>query len=63
EDRGIVTLTLNRPQVKNAFNNEIYVRLAQNLERAGSDDSVVVVIITGTGKYFSSGADLKEIQS
>eukprot|EP01104_Vermistella_antarctica_P006099 TRINITY_DN16830_c0_g1_i1.p1 TRINITY_DN16830_c0_g1~~TRINITY_DN16830_c0_g1_i1.p1 ORF type:complete len:270 (-),score=62.41 TRINITY_DN16830_c0_g1_i1:75-884(-) len=57
--KGVATITLHRPKTKNAFNAQMYVDLVAALERAESDDNVVAVIITGTGSYFSSGADIK----
>lgn len=59
EDRdGIRILTLNRPEKKNAFNIGQAVGLKNALEAAEADDSVRVIVITGSGDAFSSGADM-----
>ncbi|CAN0347845.1 unnamed protein product [Ascophyllum nodosum] len=60
---GIATLTLNRPEVKNAFSSEVYLKVAELLERAEKDESVVAVVLTGAGDYFTSGADVKELMT
>jgi len=55
---GALWLTLNRPEVLNAFSPELSVALAERLEDAGANDEVRVVVITGTGTSFSAGADI-----
>lgn len=55
---GIVTLTLNRPDKLNAFNTNLIDSLLDELERIRFDPAVRVVVITGAGKGFCSGADL-----
>lgn len=57
---GILLLTLNRPEKKNAFNGEQWKALAAELDAAREDDDVTVVVITGAGSDFSAGQDLKE---
>ncbi len=59
DDRGVCTLTLNRPQRHNAFDNQLITRLLQKLKEIEGDSSARVVVLTGTGKSFSSGADLE----
>ncbi|CAM3770626.1 enoyl-CoA hydratase/isomerase family protein [Alkalicoccus chagannorensis] len=54
-------ITLNRPDVKNAINKEMHEDLYNCLSRANEDPEVRVVILTGSGDAFSSGADLKSI--
>lgn len=56
EDR-ICTLTLNRPKVMNALNQEISYELMDAFEQIGSDDSIHVIILQGAGGNFSTGAD------
>lgn len=57
---GILTLTLNRPEVYNALNPTLLHELAEAFTAAADDDSVRVVVLTGAGdRAFSSGADLK----
>jgi enoyl-CoA hydratase len=55
---GALWLTLNRPQVLNALTGEMADELARLLEEATADDDVRVVVITGTGPAFSTGADI-----
>ncbi|CAN0544786.1 unnamed protein product, partial [Ectocarpus sp. 12 AP-2014] len=47
---------------KHAFNGALYLRVVQLLERAERSESVLAVVITGSGGYFTSGADVKELQ-
>jgi 2-(1,2-epoxy-1,2-dihydrophenyl)acetyl-CoA isomerase len=57
----VMTLTLNRPDVLNAFNAEMAERLLGCLKTAASDPGVRAVLITGAGRAFSSGQDLSEV--
>lgn len=57
---GIATLTLNRPQARNALSSALMRDLTQALERANADEAVRVVILTGAGDAFCAGVDLKE---
>ena len=57
----VATVTLDRPDVKNALNRELYARLEQALRDAHRDPEVRCVIITGAGSAFCSGDDVKEI--
>ncbi len=56
------TLTLNRPEVLNAFNEELYLATATALRTAADDPDVAVVLLTGSGRAFSAGNDLNEMQ-
>jgi len=58
-DSGIVTLTLNRPEKLNAFAGRMRRDLAETLEHAGADAAVRVVVLTGAGRAFCTGADVK----
>lgn len=60
-EEGILTITLNRPEVFNAINNKISYELQEAFKQAHRDDAVRVVILTANGKAFCSGQDLKEI--
>jgi enoyl-CoA hydratase/carnithine racemase len=62
DDRDRVrTLTLNRPDALNAFNEALYDELTEALRAAAADDSVAVVLLTGAGRAFSAGTDLAEM--
>jgi 2-(1,2-epoxy-1,2-dihydrophenyl)acetyl-CoA isomerase len=58
-DDAVLTITLNRPDVYNAFNRALHAALREALEEAASPD-VRAVVITGAGRGFCSGQDLKE---
>lgn len=58
---GIATITLNRPDVFNAFNDQQSYDLQDALKQVARDESVRVVVLTGAGKAFCSGQDLKAI--
>lgn len=62
EDR-IATITLNRPEARNALSSEVLAVLPRLIERAGTDDDVDVVILTGADPAFCAGLDLKELGS
>ncbi|HVW45363.1 MAG TPA: crotonase/enoyl-CoA hydratase family protein [Amycolatopsis sp.] len=57
-DDGILTLTLNRPDQLNAFTVTMADELVDAFERAGGDDSVAAVVVTGAGRAFCAGMDL-----
>ena len=57
---GVAVIKLNRPQVLNAMNKRLWLDIQAALDDARYDDSVTVVVITGEGRAFSTGADLKE---
>jgi enoyl-CoA hydratase len=54
------TIRLNRPQVLNAMNKQLWLDFQEALEDARADPGIKAVIITGEGRAFSTGADLKE---
>lgn len=54
----VATLTMNRPEVHNAFNAELIAELTAALIRVGADPEVRAVVLAATGKSFSAGADL-----
>lgn len=60
---GIATLTLNRPKQYNALSAELLTALQSALDAIAQDKTIRVVVITGSGKAFCSGHDLKEMRS
>jgi 2-(1,2-epoxy-1,2-dihydrophenyl)acetyl-CoA isomerase len=60
-DGGATTIELNRPEALNAWNAQLGADLLAALGDAAADQSVRVVVITGAGRAFSSGADLKDV--
>ena len=63
DDRGIVRLTLNRPDKHNALNSELIGALMEYFEEFYEKPAARVLIITGAGKSFCSGVDLNEMLS
>ena len=59
QDAGVLTLTLNRPEARNALTPAMLDALGSQLERVEFDDAVRCVVLTGTGKAFCSGGDVK----
>ena len=57
---GIATIKLNRPQVLNAMNRQLWIDFQEALEDVKGDPEIKVLIITGEGRAFSTGADLKD---
>jgi methylglutaconyl-CoA hydratase len=58
DDRGIATLTLNRPEAANAYDEDLLRGLTAALETLGHDDAVRALVIRGAGRHFQAGADL-----
>ena len=56
---GVTTITMNRPEVKNALNPALIQEMHQVLDEIAMDETARVVILTGTGDSFTSGADLR----
>jgi len=61
--RGVVTLTLNRPQAFNALSEAMLGQLQRELNAIASDESMRVVVIAAEGKAFCAGHDLKEMRA
>ncbi len=59
--REIATITLNRPEARNAFSPGMIMLWREFLEKAKADDAVRVIIITGKGDTFCSGGDIREM--
>jgi enoyl-CoA hydratase/carnithine racemase len=60
---GVVTLTLNRPDARNALSNDLMAALQTALDDIANDRSVRVVVIAAKGPAFCAGHDLKEVRS
>jgi enoyl-CoA hydratase len=60
-DGHVVTITLNRPDKRNAFNAEALCRLCEAWDMIDADDDVRAAIMTGAGGHFSAGADLDRL--
>src|SRR3546814_7296605 len=58
DSRGVATVTLNRPQVHNAFNDAVIARLSAIWSELASRSDIRVVVLKGSGKSFSAGGDL-----
>jgi 2-(1,2-epoxy-1,2-dihydrophenyl)acetyl-CoA isomerase len=56
---SVATITLNRPQARNAINPELHRELIEAVARAGNDSAARAVVIAGAGKSFCAGADLQ----
>ncbi|NOZ51870.1 MAG: enoyl-CoA hydratase/isomerase family protein [Gammaproteobacteria bacterium] len=63
DTRGVCTLTLNRPDKHNALDNTLIKALLHALALADKDNAIRIVIVTGKGKSFSSGADVNWMRS
>jgi len=59
--RRVATVTLNRPERLNALGGDMREQLAAALERVAADDAARVVVLTGAGRAFCSGGDVKEM--
>ena len=58
DDRGVVTVTLDRPEVHNAYDEQMIAELREALQRWGGDPAVRLVVLRGAGRHFQAGADL-----
>jgi enoyl-CoA hydratase/carnithine racemase len=63
DDRGVVTLTLNRPQSFNALSEAMLTALGDAFDELAKDESVRVVVLGASGKAFCAGHDLKEMRA
>jgi len=60
QEDGVLTLTMNRPEVLNALNATMIDELGDEIERAAADASVRCIVLTGAGRAFGSGQDLND---
>lgn len=63
DDRGVATVTMDRPQVRNAFDDTLISELRGAAHALATDDDVRVVVLTGAGDIFSAGGDLNWMRS
>lgn len=63
QEDGVATVTLNRPEKRNAFNGKFIDELLQALRHVASDDATRVLMIHGNGEHFCAGADIAWMQS
>jgi methylglutaconyl-CoA hydratase len=61
--RGVATVTLNRPEVNNAYNGELIDGVLEALDALGGHKGLRAVVLKGNGKHFQAGADLKWINA
>ena len=59
-DKGVLTLSLNRPHKMNALTRQMYGQLAQSLNSAASDTEIRAVVITSEGEHFTAGNDITD---
>ena len=55
---GVLVVTFNRPEKKNAINTEMWIAIRDTFRNAAEDDEVVCALLVGTGEHFCSGVDL-----
>jgi 2-(1,2-epoxy-1,2-dihydrophenyl)acetyl-CoA isomerase len=60
---SITTITLDRPELRNAFDAALAARLADDVQRAADDTSCRVIVLTGAGRSFCAGADLRQLKA
>jgi 2-(1,2-epoxy-1,2-dihydrophenyl)acetyl-CoA isomerase len=61
-DSGIATITINRPDKMNAFTPSMHRGMSEMINDAANDDGIKVLVITGTGRAFCVGADVKSLE-
>jgi methylglutaconyl-CoA hydratase len=59
DTRGIATLTLNRPEVANAYDEALLLAMTEAMARLATDKAVRALVIRGAGKHFQAGADIR----
>ena len=63
DGRGVATITMDRPEVRNAFDDRLIAEMHEAATALASDDAVRVVVLTGAGEIFSAGGDLNWMRS
>lgn len=61
--KGVLTISINRPERKNAMNNAMWREMTTLFERASMDTSIRAVILKGAGDDFCAGADIAEFET
>src|SRR5215813_15045282 len=61
-EAGVATLALNRPEVRNAIDDEMRAQFNAAVERIANDDAVRAVVLTGKGSAFCAGGDISAMQ-
>ncbi|WP_047949017.1 enoyl-CoA hydratase-related protein, partial [Pseudomonas aeruginosa] len=59
----VALLRLNRPQARNALNDEVRQRLASHFQTLGADPAIRVIVLTGDSRCFAAGADLRDLST
>ena len=62
DQRGVATVTLNRPEVNNAYDETVVQGLHEAMDELGAHPGLRVVVLCGAGKHFQAGADLKWVR-
>ena len=62
DDRGVMHVTLNRPETRNAFSDELVDQLTAAMVAAGKDESVRAVLLSGAGPCFCAGGDIEALR-
>ena len=63
KEENIATITFNRPEAMNALNNQTRAEFRAAIDDVASDDEIKVLILTGSGKAFVAGSDIKEFNA
>lgn len=63
KSNGVLTLTINRPERRNALDIATYLSLAHHVSSANGDKEIRAVVLTGANNYFTAGNDLKDFQT
>jgi enoyl-CoA hydratase len=63
KEENIAIITFNRPEAMNALNNQTRAEFGQAIQDVASDDEIKVLILTGSGKAFVAGSDIKEFNA
>ena len=63
QEGRVAILRLNRPEALNALNQQVMTEVVARIEAIDRDPSVAVTVLTGAGRAFAAGADIKEMQS